>query len=66
MICKKKNNIFDETIKRNKPSPIYPFLGVYTKVCFAYKIVMGKFTEDTPQQTTADKRTNNILTCIKI
>ena len=24
---------------RNKPSPIYPFLGVYAKVCFAYKLV---------------------------
>lgn len=24
---------------RNKPSSIYPFLGLYMKLCFAYKVV---------------------------
>ncbi len=32
---------------RNKPSPIYPNLGVYTKVCFAYKLVSGKLGSKT-------------------
>jgi hypothetical protein len=33
--------------KRNKPSPIYPDLGVYTKVCFAYILVSGNVTQKT-------------------
>ncbi|MEC5167265.1 hypothetical protein RCH18_003017, partial [Flavobacterium sp. PL11] len=36
MICREKNVSFEIVIKRNKHSPIYPHLGVYAKVCFAY------------------------------
>ncbi len=38
IVCK-KNDTFDMKIRPNKPSPIYPNLGVYTKVCIAYKQV---------------------------
>jgi hypothetical protein len=42
---------------RNKPSPIYPLLGVYTKVCFAYILVVRQQSE-TAQIDKYQKREN--------
>ena len=43
---------------RNKPSPIYPHLGVYAKVCFVYKQVVRNLTKKYLQIKVFRKETN--------
>ena len=43
--------MFEKQCSETKPSPIYPYLGVYAKVCFAYILVVRQFTKKSLNQT---------------